>query len=141
MKNLNMKRAIGTLVILVIVGLLIFVGISKWQARKEPALNGNSFYAVFLTNDQVYFGHLSKVDDNYLSLTNIYYLQLKQPLQATSTSTDSTTVTDQSKLSLIKLGKEIHGPKDEMQINRQNVLFYEELNDSSQVVQTIKNSK
>lgn len=137
-----MSRVIGALIVLAIIGYGIFFGIQKWRVKPTPALNSNSYYAVFLSNSQVYFGHLSNVTDQYISLKNIYYLQLAQPLQSTDTK-DTATLTDNSKqqLALTKLGKEVHGPKDAMQINRDQVLFYEELNDDSQVVKTINKTK
>ncbi len=137
MKNLNMTRVIGAVIILIVIIWLVITGVSKWRAKETPALNGNSYYAVFLTNDQVYFGHLTNVDDRYLTLTSIYYLKAADSLQANSAASSTAATADQSKLTLIKLGNEIHGPKDNMQINRQNVLFYEELKDDSQVVKTI----
>lgn len=142
MKNLNMSRVIGVIVIVAVIGWFIFTGTSKWRVKQTPVLNSNSYYAVFMTNGQVYFGHLSNVADQYISLKNIYYLQLAQSLQSTD-SKDTTALKDNSnqELALIKLGKEVHGPKDAMQINRDQVLFYEELNDDSQVVQTINKSK
>lgn len=142
MKSLNMSRVIGAVVVVAIIGWFIFAGTSKWRVKQTPALNSNSYYALFLTNGQVYFGHLSNISDQYISLKNIYYLQLAQPLQSTDKK-DTPALKDNSnqELALIKLGKELHGPKDAMQINRDQVLFYEELNDDSKVVQTIKSSK
>jgi len=42
---------------------------------------------------------------------------------------------------VIKLGGEVHGPQDRMQINRQHILFVENLQDESKVVQAINKSK
>lgn len=138
MKKLNWSRVVAVVIVVAIIGF----GIKFSWSKFKPVDKTNAYYAVFLTNDQVYFGHLSNVNDSYLNLTNIYYLQLAKPLQATSTSAEANlTDAGNSQLTLIKLGKEIHGPKDAMQINRQNVLFYEELNDDSQVVKTINKTK
>lgn len=142
MKNLNMGRVIGAIIALAVVVWLVFAGVSKWREKSEsPAPNSNSYYAVFLTNDQVYFGHLSDVNDNYVTLKNIYYLRAKDSTTTAPATTDSTSATDLSKLALIKLGGEVHGPKDEMQINRRSVMFYEELKDDSQVVKIINQNK
>ncbi|MCX6808552.1 MAG: hypothetical protein NTW50_02705 [Candidatus Berkelbacteria bacterium] len=149
-KNLNMKKIVLVLIVLVVVAVLVVCGY-KWRQKEKSALNPDSFYAVFLTNSQIYFGHLSNVNDQYITLTNIYYLQLAQPLQSTSSSTATTTtpttagtgLVDNSSqsLTLIKLGKELHGPKDVMKINRDSVQFYEELKNDSKVVQAINQSK
>lgn len=137
----NMGKVIGVVIVLLVLG---FGGKYIWSQMKSGGTaspNSDSYYAVFLSNNQVYFGHLSSVNDQYVSLKDIYYLELAQSLQS-SDAKDTTALTDNSKqqLTLIKLGKELHGPKDEMKINRDSVLFYEELKDDSRVVQTIKES-
>lgn len=93
--------------------------------------------AVFLTNGQVYFGHSVKsIDKQYLKLTNIYYIQINQPLQA-SGSANTNTATTNTEYNLIKLGHEIHGPQDVMLINRSQILFIEDLRSDSQIVRAM----
>lgn len=46
------------------------------------AVKGKQYQALFLTNGQVYFGHLSNVNDGYVKLSDIYYLQVQQAVQA-----------------------------------------------------------
>lgn len=52
---------------------------------------------------------------------------------------------DNSRLSmaniLVKLGDELHGPKDEMRINRDQVLLWENLKGDSKVTDAIKNHR
>lgn len=141
MKNLNLFKVFGAIVLIVIIVFGVKYGLTK-EKTKTSTTNESSYYAVFLTNNQVYFGHLSNSTDQYLSLTDIYYLQLAQPLQSTDAK-DITTLEDNSKqqLTLTKLGKELHGPKDKMTINRDNVLFFEELNNDSKVVEQIMKDK
>lgn len=97
--------------------------------------------AVFLTNGQVYFGKIVKVDSNYVVLKDIYYLQVvNQPLQRSQEGETTTTETEQQteqRLTLIKLGNELHGPRDEMIINRDHIILFEDLKDDSRVVQAI----
>jgi hypothetical protein len=74
-------------------------------------------------------------------LRDIYYLQIiTKPLQR-SQEGDAAAVQQQQqqeqRLTLIKLGNEIHGPKDEMLINRDQVVIMEDLKDDSRVVQAI----
>jgi len=47
----------------------------------------------------------------------------------------------QGELSLVKLGNELHGPTDAMHINRDQILFIEDLKDDSNVFQAITNYK
>ncbi len=91
----------------------------------QDQINANGYQAVFLTNQQVYFGKLKEINANFFSLTDIYYL--KDPSGGDT--------------SLVKLGNELHGPKDYMYIPKGQVLFIENLKDSSQVVQAIHKYK
>jgi len=87
------------------------------------------YQAVFLDNGQVYFGKLKKSGDDFYELTDVYYLQ-----------TGSAGV-DQASLSLLKLGNEAHGPEDKMQINKDHVLFIEDMKSESKVVKAIQDYK
>lgn len=119
-----------------IVGLIRFTKVGKWVGYNPQAATAEKFQAVFLTNGQVYFGHVKGAAKRYVTITDIYYLQVDQPIQPEPK--DKTT---EPKVSLIKLGGELHGPKDEMQINRDQILFIEELKDDSKVVQAISQYK
>lgn len=100
-------------------------------------INSDKYQAVFLTNGQVYFGKFADDGGNYIKLTDIYYLQAKdqtiQPKDSKETS--------EPELALIKLGKELHAPADEMNISRQQVLFWEAIGDDGKVMQAIKEYK
>jgi hypothetical protein len=122
------------LVVLVIGMLLLWQSVNKSGASSDTAVQKDKFQAVFMTNGQVYFGHLSNLDGGYAKLTNIYYLQVQQAVQPAVEKKD----TDQPQVSLTKLGKELHGPTDEMHISRDQILFWENLKDDSTVVDAIK---
>ena len=93
----------------------------------------SSYYAVFLVNGQVYFGiPVSKNKDEFI-LTGVYYLQVS--------GADTPLTQQQSsgqKFALVKLGQELHGPTDQLVINLDNMLFYEQLRKDSKVVQSIE---
>lgn len=120
------------LVIVIVLGIITFIFKDKFFGSND--ISYAKYQAVFLTNGQVYFGSISKKDNDYVVLKNIYYLQNNSQTDKTSTETQP--------FSLVKLGKELHGPEDVMYINRSQVLFYEDLRADSTVVQTIEgNSK
>jgi len=124
-------------VVLVVLAVLfrdkLFVrGNTAAQTAGQEQLSG--YQAVFLTNGQVYFGKISGSDKDYVTLKNIYYLQVG-PQQGSGTAA---TGTAQQSVSLVKLGQELHGPADEMYISRPQILFYEDLKTDSKVVQAIK---
>ncbi len=100
----------------------------------EKAIKGKQFQAVFLTNGQVYFGKVSKIDNGYVKLSNIYYLQVQQQVQPE----DKAKKDDQPQVSLAKLGGELHGPEDVMYISRAQILFWENLKEDGKVAKAIK---
>lgn len=133
--------AIRWMVVLVIVVLLIFAclyGVSKMTNLNilglDKSTNGE-WQAVFLSNGQVYFGKASSLNDKIVTLKNIYYLQVTQALQADGTQAATQ---QQGELSLVKLGNELHGPSDEMKINRDHILFIENLKNDGKVVKAIE---
>jgi hypothetical protein len=92
----------------------------------------NKYQAIFLDNNQVYFGKLSREKSDYAVLRDIYYLRLNQALQPPASTAQ---IPD---INLVKLGTELHGPEDEMRINREHILFIENLKEDGQVVKAIK---
>jgi hypothetical protein len=97
-------------------------------------INRDEFQAVFLTNGQVYFGKLSGLNNKYVTISDIYYLQVQQ---STGLQGASNTTTPSSQVSLAKLGSELHGPEDKMYVANGQMLFWENLKNSSKVVQAI----
>lgn len=137
------KRLMWPIIVLVIIILIAVAGCFAWMnLQKTPSasivVDSSKYQAVFFTNGQVYFGKLQSVNQDYLKLTDIFYLQAagddsaKNPQNATKQSND---------VQLIKLGNEIHGPEDEMIISKDQVLFYENLKPNSKVSETIKQYK
>lgn len=90
------------------------------------AISSGDYQAVFLDNGQVYFGKLEQVRGEFYLLTDVFYLQ------------SGTVVEQTSSLALTKLGSEAHGPEDQMQINKEHILFIEDMKNDSKVVQAIQ---
>lgn len=124
---------IGLIVIVLIIIVLSYTGVFGKLKNRVSLGSSNKWQAIFLTNGQVYFGKVTNIDDKSLVLTKIYYLQVEQQLQPEKQDTTN----QQPKLSLVKLGNELHGPEDQMRINRNQVLFTEDLKDSGKVVTAI----
>jgi hypothetical protein len=101
------------------------------------SMKTQGYQAVFLSNGQVYFGKL-EASGGWLKLSDIYYLQTSQPLQTTN---NVLPVDQNQNIQLVKLGNELHGPRDEMYIGRKEVLFWENLKDDSKVVDAISKYK
>jgi hypothetical protein len=99
-------------------------------------VNDQKYQAVFLNNGQVYFGHISSMDGKNLVLNGIYYLT-----QNTKTGSDGQATAD-GNYTLVKLGcQQIHDPYDQMVINRDQITFWENLQDNGKVVSSINDFK
>lgn len=138
-----LKGLITLIIVLAIIGggiyfIARFTGVGGGLLSR-PSLKAD-WQAVFLTNGQVYFGKIVKLDKDFLTIKNIYYLQVvEQPLQTSQIGQAAEPVQPQTqqRLTLIKLGNEIHGPADQMVINRDQVVLLEDLKNDSRVVQSI----
>ena len=131
--------------LLIIVAAIILLGALGWFVWSKmqpggPAIDSNKYQAVFFTNGQVYFGKLQAVGNDYMKLTDIYYLQTQSSGSADSSNPQQTT-NDQSNVQLIKLGDEIHGPEDQMIISKDQMLFYENLKADGKVAKSIEQYK
>ena len=125
-----------------IIALVLILAVGGWFAWSNAnsgntGINQSRYQAVFLLNGQIYFGKLEDANDRSFRLTHIYYPQAQSD---TSKSTDETAAqqTQQNGIQLIKLGKEVHGPEDEMFISKDQVLYYENLTADSKVAQLIE---
>ena len=130
-------------VVVVVLGILGFMFRSKLSGKDgsmAPAatMASSGYQAVFLTNGQVYFGKMTSADTDYPMLTDIYYLQVGPQQGSGTNAAGQPTPAPQQSISLVKLGNELHGPVDEMHINRSQILFYEDMKTDSQVVKAIQ---
>lgn len=108
---------------LVLTILLLLTKTSSDLVNFDKIAEPDAYQAVFLGNDQIYFGHLKNMGSGYVLLTDVYYVKIDE----------------NSVGQLVKLGQiEPHGPKDEMVINKDHILFWENLRLDSPVVQTIQ---
>ncbi|MBL8031907.1 MAG: hypothetical protein JNK33_06340 [Candidatus Doudnabacteria bacterium] len=127
-------------VVLVVVAILFRDKLFAGKSGDAMTAKAGEYQAVFLTNGQVYFGKLSEDGGRYIKLTDIYYLQVNQPqIQGSQQTTQQ--AQQQPQLQLVKLGNELHGPVDEMHINRDQVLFFEDMKADGKVAQAIKEYK
>jgi hypothetical protein len=131
----------GTMIIgaAVLVVVLALAGWFMYHSSTANAIDTSKYQAVFFTNSQVqvYFGKLQQVGDNY-KLTDVFYIQ---PQDASATkdtqNPQDAAATQSTDLKLVKLGSEIHGPTDEIIINKAQVLFFENLKKDGKVSASI----
>lgn len=120
----------------IIIGIIIIIGIAAVGLIYYLKIVGlgttNAYQAVFLNSGQVYFGKLSGEVSLYPVLRDVFYLQIAQSPQSLQQGE-----APPPNMSLVKLGSELHGPTDQMRINRNQILFIEDLRPDSRVVQLI----
>lgn len=138
-KHKNSERPKLPLKLIGIVAAVLLVAVVGWMFLRSgsvaSSIDSGKLQAVFFTNGQVYFGKLKVLNDEYMKLTDIYYLQAKT---ADSKSPQETSGgSNSSDVQLIKLGDEIHGPEDEMVFSKSQVLFFENLKPDGNVSKTI----
>ncbi|MDP3771229.1 MAG: hypothetical protein Q8R16_02940 [bacterium] len=115
-----------------LVAAVIILALAVLGVISVPGQRSEAWQAVFLTNGQAYFGHVARVTPNWLVLRDVHYIQTTpQPGTAGQPA-------PAAGMTLVKLGNELHGPMNEMRINREHVLLTEVLRDDSAVVQTIE---
>jgi hypothetical protein len=124
-----MKRNTLYGIIALVVAITLVVGVVVMRPRKS-----SDRQAIFLTNGQVYFGYADNEKADPVILTDVYYLQ---QVSNTSLQSDTTKDTQTPKINLVKLGSELHGPRDVLRINRDQILFIEDIKPDSKVSQAI----
>lgn len=122
------------MIFLVIIGVGSFLGY-KLYLTKSSAYDPNTRQAVFLISGQVYFGNIENPGAQVVTLRNIYYLKT---LDSDAAGDFIINNSDKSKVQLIKFGSEVHGPEDIMHINRDQILFYENMKKDSKISQMIQ---
>jgi hypothetical protein len=127
---------LGSLTILlgaaILVGALASFFAFSGNGNESNFVMKGDYQAVFInvngTNGgQVYFGHITNMTGSYIALSKVFYIQNQS--NANTSNANSYT--------LVKLGCELHGPADQMLINRSQVYFWENLKPSGQVTQKI----
>jgi hypothetical protein len=118
-----------TILIVALIGSIAFA-----KLRPESRyVNKDRLQAVFLSGGQVYFGKIRALNSSYVGMTDIYYLRVNQQVQPNQQNNNN----QQQDISLVKLGCELHGPQDQMLINREQVIFWENLKEDGQVAKAV----
>lgn len=124
--------AIGLLFAIVILVSAVIVSIALTDNKGQGQyVDENNMQAVFLNGGQVYFGNISSITGSYTTMGNIYYLRVNQQVQPDGSAAQGGDV------SLVKLGCELHGPQDQMVINNDQVVFWENLKSDGQVAKAV----
>jgi hypothetical protein len=123
----------AVVIVALLIGAALALLVTYRPATEGDLVDTDKIQAVFLTNDQVYFCKITAINKKYVVLTNIYYLQTSG-----STTDKNKTANNNSNISLVKLGCELHKPQDRMVIQQDQVSFWENLQSDGQVAKAVK---
>lgn len=86
----------------------------------------NKWYAVYLTNNQTFYGHIKAINSDLIKLRDVYYLS-------------TIDISGQQSINLVKRGaSEISLPENEFIINRSSLLYFEPMQENSEIVRLIR---
>jgi hypothetical protein len=142
---ISRRKAVIKILIALVLLAVIATGAHYFYKQSNPsAVNSKGYQAVFLTNGQVYFGKMQQGHGDYVTVTDIYYLQVQQA-QPTGAAVKDGEANPQSAASadtqLVKLGQELHAPEDRMNISKDQILFWENIKDDGKVAKAISDYK
>ncbi len=143
-KKIVKRIFLGVFVFMIIV--LLDENYKFTSAFRNDIQTQSKWQAVFLTNDQVYFGHLSQYGLNYWRLDNAHYIKMtKVPVAPVAPQDPKAKINQQdqqpqfeNRTSLVKLSSDIHQPEDVLYIPKEHILFWQDLQDTSSVAQTLR---
>jgi hypothetical protein len=124
-----------TVLLVALIASLIFGNPAKSGNSEFRNVDASKLQAVFLNGGQVYFGKINSLNPQFMRMSDIYYLRVNQQVQPGQTQPAD------DGISLVKLGCELHGPTDSMVINREQVIFWENLKEDGQVAKAVKEFK
>lgn len=123
----RMQKLIA-LLLMVIIALLAAIGIQYYRSSSIPDFS-SQYQAVVLNNGQVFFGKLENANSPLPVLRDVFYI-VSQANPETKQVTNT----------LVRRGKELHGP-EYMVLNRQSILLFEPVKEDSQVARFIAEQK
>lgn len=129
------------------VGLALVLAVTQfwlYGLRYSRVFSGEVWASVTLSNGQSYIGHLEQYGPQTVVLFDAYYLQAVTDATTTEGVTDTTaadaateTAEPESNLQLISIADDLHKPFDYLIINRDQILYWQQLSQESPIVQTL----
>lgn len=122
--------------IFIVIAIIITIG-AYFAIGFFTQKSSSQWYAVHLTNGQVYFGRITSITSDTIAISDTYYLEATPNPVSTS---NSFIIQQESKptYKLTRRGDDTTLSSDhKLFINRSTVLFWEKLQDTSDVVRLI----
>lgn len=133
------------LIFICIVIMVLCVG-TLWSSKNTPFSWGKkdtSWYAVYLTNNQVYFGHIASIRKDEIVLENVHFAEAYQE-QAPVAKSEKFVLTQVPKQTfrISQRGNEKMLSSDhKLFINRISVLYWERFSPDAEVVKLLEEGK
>ncbi|MCL5017377.1 MAG: hypothetical protein M1155_01800 [Patescibacteria group bacterium] len=119
---------LNKILLAIVIVLLVVLAFMLWKPDVAKMVSGGSYYAVYLTSGDLYFGKMVWYSPDVL--TDVYLIQ-----------TNQATSKDQPQLKLVKFSDAVWGPSDELKINEKDILWKTKLSANSQVLKLINGSQ
>jgi hypothetical protein len=126
----TIRRVLRGLLIGLLLGGLAWLAV-LWVRPEDPfagAVDTDRWQAVFLSNGQVYFGHLTVASDEFYELREAFFIQESPSAEEGQPPTRE----------IRALSSEFHQPENRMLIRKDEVLFVENLRPDSDVAEAIE---
>jgi hypothetical protein len=131
-KTLLIITYIVLVLIIIVAGAKLYL--LNWKFSN--LIDNQTYQVVFLDNGESYFGKLEYLGYKTYRLTDVYYLKYFPKTQQTETEEASQ---DNYELKLIRLGEqEFYKPVNTIIINKDNIIYWENLQTDSEVMNIIK---
>lgn len=122
---------------LLVLAVALYLAFGPSIAKQSQHLDSSKYQAVFLNIGQVYFGKVTTINDRFMVIEDVFYVNCN-----TANGTNNCTQNGNNQYTLYKLGvNELHAPADKMVVNQSAVAYWENIKDSSKVVQAIQQYK
>ncbi|MDO8519531.1 MAG: hypothetical protein Q7T11_05150 [Deltaproteobacteria bacterium] len=119
--------------LIISIGLITALGFTACSNTcRLSKVDKKAVYAVAMTNGSLFFGNISGQDQNNLYLKDIYYFKRMEGAVDPKNPEAS-----RSSLSLVAQVDDFYGPKDEISLNREHVIYYQPITQESKVTELI----
>lgn len=115
-------------ILLIIAGGLLAVMVLLPQGER---INQSGYQVIYMTSGQAYFGKLQNTTGDYLTIKDPYTAQNVTP------EGEKAPTNQQASTTLLKVSQQAYGPEDVLSVNRDQVLFWQNLRSDSKVAKAI----
>lgn len=132
-----MSKELRKKLIFVVALIVIVAGYALWTSHGKA---GNVWYAVYLNNNQVYFGHFAGIKDDVMTLKDVHFAEeVTVPAQTATSKTFAVEQPAQKSFKITVRGNDEMLTSDHtLYINRSTLLYWEKLNANAGVVKVIE---